>query len=100
LTDAEAFDTWAVDWLAQVDQQPEGREGAAERMDRINPVYIPRNHHVEDALNAAIENLDLTLFNRLLQAVSQPFDEQDGLDAYAQPAPQKFTACYQTFCGT
>jgi uncharacterized protein YdiU (UPF0061 family) len=100
LSDTEAFDAWAVDWLALLDKQPDGRVGAAERMDRVNPLYIPRNHHVEAALSAAVENQDLTLFNRLLEVVSRPFEERDGLDAYAEPAPQDFTACYQTFCGT
>jgi uncharacterized protein YdiU (UPF0061 family) len=100
LTDAEAFDAWAVDWLAQIDKQPEGRAGAADRMDQVNPRYIPRNHLVEEALSAAIENQDLTLFNRLLEVVSHPFDEHEGCDAYTQPAPESFTACYKTFCGT
>jgi len=100
LTDAEAFDAWAVDWLAQIDAQPDGRVGAAARMDQVNPLYIPRNHLVEDALVGAFERQDLTLFNRLLEVISNPFEEREGCDAYAQPAPESFTACYKTFCGT
>lgn len=100
LTDAEAFDAWAIDWLALIDAQPGDRSDAAERMDQVNPVYIPRNHLVEEALSAAIENQDLTAFNRLLEVVSNPFEERDGCEAFAQPAPESFTACYKTFCGT
>jgi uncharacterized protein YdiU (UPF0061 family) len=67
-------------------------------MDRVNPVYIPRNHLVEEALTAASDG-DLEPLGRLLQAVSAPFDERPGLERYAAPAPQDFGA-YRTFCGT
>ena len=67
-------------------------------MDRVNPVYIPRNHHVEEALAAATDG-DLAPLHRLLEAVAQPFDERRGLERYAEPAPQDFGA-YRTFCGT
>ena len=65
-------------------------------MDRVNPVYIPRNHLVEEALAA---RGDLEPFHRLVEAVSRPFDERPGLERYASPAPESFGP-YQTFCGT
>jgi uncharacterized protein YdiU (UPF0061 family) len=67
-------------------------------MDRVNPVFIARNHLVEDALIAATAG-DLAPFERLLDVVSRPFDERPGLDAYAAPAPANFGP-YRTFCGT
>jgi uncharacterized protein YdiU (UPF0061 family) len=67
-------------------------------MDRVNPMYIPRNHHVEDALAAATAG-DLGPFRRLLDVLAQPFDERPGLERYAAPAPPSFGA-YRTFCGT
>jgi uncharacterized protein YdiU (UPF0061 family) len=67
-------------------------------MDRVNPVYIPRNHHVEEALAAASAG-DLRPFRRLLDVLAQPFDERPGLEPYAGPAPPSFGA-YRTFCGT
>ena len=67
-------------------------------MDRVNPVYIPRNHLVEEALAAATEG-DLDPLERLLDAVTAPFDERPGLERYAAPAPKDFGA-YRTFCGT
>jgi uncharacterized protein YdiU (UPF0061 family) len=67
-------------------------------MDRVNPIYIPRNHHVEDALAAATAG-DLGPFHRLVAVLAQPFDERPGLEPYAAPAPPSFGA-YRTFCGT
>ena len=70
----------------------------AEVMDRVNPVYIPRNHLVEEALAAGTEG-DLDPLERLLDAVSTPYDERPGLERYAAAAPEDFGA-YRTFCGT
>ena len=67
-------------------------------MDRVNPVYIPRNHLVEEALAAATEG-DLGPVERLLEAVAAPFEERPGLERYAAAAPQDF-GVYRTFCGT
>ena len=71
----------------------------ADAMDRVNPVYVPRNHLVEDALAAATEG-DLQPFERLVDVLADPFTERPGLETYAAPAPESFGACYQTFCGT
>jgi uncharacterized protein YdiU (UPF0061 family) len=89
--DLPAFDDWAQRWLA-LDPDP----GA---MDRVNPVYVPRNHLVEEALAAATEEGDLAAFTRLLEAVTRPFEERRGFERYAEPAPADF-GDYQTFCGT
>ncbi len=67
-------------------------------MDRVNPVYIPRNHLVEEALTAATDG-DLDPLGRLLEAVTAPYDERPGLERYAAAAPPAFGA-YRTFCGT
>jgi serine/tyrosine/threonine adenylyltransferase len=88
--DLPAFDAWAERWLALMPD--------ADAMDRVNPVYIPRNHLVEEALAAATDG-DLSLFSRLLEAVTRPFEERPGFERYAEPAPKDFGE-YQTFCGT
>jgi uncharacterized protein YdiU (UPF0061 family) len=88
--DLAAFDGWAGRWLA-LNPDPD-------LMDRVNPVYIPRNHLVEEALAAATEG-DLDLLNRLLEAVSAPYHERPGLERYAEGAPEDF-GTYMTFCGT
>jgi uncharacterized protein YdiU (UPF0061 family) len=91
-TEPELFDLWAERWRPRV--TPE----AADAMDRVNPVYIPRNHRVEEALDAATTG-DLEPFGRLLDVVTRPFDERPGLESYAEPAPTSFGR-YVTFCGT
>ena len=88
--DLAAFDAWVERWGAL------GPDANA--MDRVNPVYIPRNHLVEDALAAGTAG-DLDPLERLLDAVTAPYDERPGLESYAAPAPQDFGA-YRTFCGT
>jgi serine/tyrosine/threonine adenylyltransferase len=89
--DLAGFDGWLARWRAT------GPDGDA--MDRVNPVYIPRNHLVEEALGAATDG-DLEPLDRLLAAVTAPFDERPGLARYAAPAPGDFGLTYRTFCGT
>ncbi len=72
----------------------------AEGMRKSNPIVIPRNHRVEEALEAASNEGDLGPFERLLDALRRPFEEDDARSSYAEPAPAAVTACYQTFCGT
>ncbi|HXH77534.1 protein adenylyltransferase SelO [Nocardioides sp.] len=88
--DLREVDEWLSRWSAQ--------EPDAALMDRTNPVYIPRNHLVEEALTAATDG-DHSLFDRLVEVVTAPYDERPGLERYAQPAPDDF-GTYQTFCGT
>ena len=84
------FDDWISRWQAL------GPD--ADAMDRANPIYIPRNHLVEEALTAATAG-DLDPLQQLLVAVTAPYDERPGLERYASPAPEDF-GTYQTFCGT
>jgi uncharacterized protein YdiU (UPF0061 family) len=88
--DLAAFDAWSTRWRA-VDPDPE-------MMAAVNPVYIPRNHLVEEALAAATAG-DLGPVERLVDAVTDPYHERPGLERYAEPAPEQFGA-YRTFCGT
>jgi uncharacterized protein YdiU (UPF0061 family) len=88
--DLVAFDAWTARWRAL------GPD--ADAMDRVNPVYVPRNHLVEEALDAATAG-DLSPLEQLVEAVTSPYAERPGLDRYAGPAPQDFGK-YRTFCGT
>ena len=72
---------------------------AAADMDAVNPIYIPRNHLVEEALAAGSAG-DLEPFESLVEVLADPFTERDGLERYETPAPTGFTDRYQTFCGT
>ncbi|MCF6389120.1 YdiU family protein [Mycobacterium sp. MBM] len=68
-------------------------------MAAANPVYIPRNHLVEEALTAATTG-DMGPAGMLLDAIGDPFTERPGLQRYAQPASADFATGYRTFCGT
>ncbi len=89
--DLAGFDGWLGRWRAL------GPDGAA--MNGVNPVYIPRNHLVEEALDAAT-NGDLTPLDGLLEVLATPFAERPDSARYAEPAPQDFGATFRTFCGT
>ncbi|HEX8867160.1 MAG TPA: YdiU family protein [Lentzea sp.] len=89
--DLAGIDAWIARWLPL---NPD-----ADAMDRVNPVYVPRNHLVEEALAAGADG-DLGPLRRLVDAVTSPYGERPGLEHYATPAPQDFTTHYQTFCGT
>jgi serine/tyrosine/threonine adenylyltransferase len=94
-TEPEPFDAWAARREARL---PADRAAVAAAMDRVNPVYIPRNHRVEEALAAATDG-EMAPFRRLVDVVSRPFSERPGLADYAGPAPAS-RAPYVTYCGT
>ncbi|SDE30816.1 protein adenylyltransferase SelO [Nocardioides lianchengensis] len=89
--DLAAFDAWTERWRAL------GPD--ADAMDRVNPVYVPRNHLVEEALDAATAG-DLDPLTELLDAVTAPYDERPGLERHAEPGSDAFAAGFRTFCGT
>ena len=98
-SEAAAFDAWAERWRERVAAQAADPAAIADAMDAVNPIYIPRNHKVEEALEAATDG-DLGPFERLVAVIAQPFEQRPGLDEYATPAPASFADEYCTFCGT
>ncbi|MDH3704524.1 MAG: YdiU family protein [Acidimicrobiia bacterium] len=96
---APALVEWVERWHRRLDDDGADRAATAATMDATNPVYVPRNHLVENAL-AAAEAGDLAPFHELLAAVTDPFTERTERQRYAEPAPGEFTDRYQTFCGT
>jgi uncharacterized protein YdiU (UPF0061 family) len=99
------LDRWLQRWrdrCAAEDATNDGSPGPtrAERMRRVNPWLIPRNHRVEEALDAASDKGDLAPFEQLLNALQRPYDEDPANARYAEPAPGGFMAGFQTFCGT
>ena len=91
---------WLLRWRARIGSTRQRPEDVASAMDRVNPLYVPRNHQVEAALAAATDHGDLAPFERLLAVVTDPYVERAADAAYAEPAPAGLTARYQTFCGT
>ncbi|MEG9225522.1 protein adenylyltransferase SelO [Aeromicrobium sp. Sec7.5] len=84
------LDAWLARWRELLPD--------AELLERTNPAYVPRNHRVEEALDAATAG-DLGPFGELLAAVQHPFDEHPGLERFAEPAPPDFGR-YVSYCGT
>jgi len=94
-----AFDTWAAGWrarLAEEDVSPDARRSA---MRATNPAFIPRNHQVERAIEAAVQRDDFAPFETLLAVLSRPFDDQPEAASYALP-PKPEERVLATFCGT
>jgi uncharacterized protein YdiU (UPF0061 family) len=97
--DHQAFDAWARRWLDRLalEETPEAERRTL--MSASNPKFIPRNHLVEELIVAAVEKGDFALFHEMLAVVTRPFDEQPGMERYAEPpAPEQ--RVLQTFCGT
>ena len=97
--DSGAFDEWAARWrhrLAQEGGEPTERRSA---MRAANPAFIPRNHLVEEAIVAAVNDGDFSAFERLLSVVSAPYEDQPAFGRYADP-PRPDQVVHETFCGT
>ncbi len=96
---SSAIDQWLNAWRRRLESDSQSTNERAELMRRVNPVFIPRNHRVEAALNAASAHEDFQPFRRLLSVVQRPYDEQPDAIDYEQP-PQAAERVLQTFCGT
>ena len=92
---SEDFSKWHNRWVERLQQ--EGGDSFA-LMRSVNPAVIPRNHKVEEALQAA-ERDDLTPFHHLLEAVTNPYESGEYLKPYQTP-PNPKEKVLQTFCGT
>jgi len=67
-------------------------------MRQHNPAFIPRNHHVEEALLAATGRNDVSVMERLLEVLATPYDHERDLPTFSAPGSGEGT--YRTFCGT
>jgi len=94
-----AFDAWVARWRERTAAEPQDETVRRAAMQAANPIYIPRNHKVEEALSAAIENDDYGPFEQLLAVLAKPFEERAELAAYAEPSGDD-QRTYRTFCGT
>ncbi|MEZ0272036.1 MAG: YdiU family protein [Methylophilaceae bacterium] len=90
---------WFERWQNRLQRQAATPEEAVAVMLAANPAVIPRNHLVEAALTAAVENNDLEPLVKLLEVLASPFEETADNAEYRMPAPPSRWP-YQTFCGT
>ncbi len=94
-----AYDRWAARWRSRLAVDRREPNARAKAMRAVNPAFIPRNHRVEQALDAAIDNADFSLFADLLTILSRPYQDQPAFAEYANP-PQTGERVFRTFCGT
>jgi serine/tyrosine/threonine adenylyltransferase len=96
---AGSFDIWAARWRRRLAEEATDPDTVRLTMRAVNPVFIPRNHLVEAALNAAVERQDFAPFEELLEVLSRPYEDRAGFESYAMP-PTPEERVQQTFCGT
>ncbi len=94
-----AFDEWAERWRNRLAAETVSSQERAASMRAASPVYIPRNHLVQEVIDAAVLRDDYQPFEALLQATADPYAERPELEHYETAAllEQRVT---QTFCGT
>ena len=96
---APRYRTWEARWRARLEREGRPLAACVGLMRSSNPVYLPRNHRIEELIEAAVERDDLEPFHAMLEALSQPYLERAGLERYREPpAPQE--RVLRTFCGT
>ena len=92
------FTDWHELWQARLNRQQASKEASHLLMQNSNPIVIPRNHRVEEALEAAVEDGDYGVMQKLLAVISKPYTHMVEQEKYTtlpdKPVP------YQTYCGT
>ncbi|KTD87381.1 protein adenylyltransferase SelO [Paenibacillus etheri] len=99
LFDAAEFTKWQELWQARLSRQQQSKEDSLQLMRNSNPAIIPRNHRVEEALQAAVQQEDYSVMERLLEALSNPYAYSPEQDEYSV-LPEESARPYRTFCGT
>ncbi|MNJ64810.1 hypothetical protein D3C77_607870 [compost metagenome] len=96
--DAE-FDPWLQRWQSRLDRQEESKEASQQLMRDSNPAVIPRNHRVEEALEAAEKDGDYSVLERLLSVLANPYEHTAEQEEYCK-LPEPSLLPYRTYCGT
>ena len=92
------FNKWKNQWKKRLELNNSTKENQIKLMRENNPIVIPRNHKVEEALTAA-EKGSLDEMKKLLAILKNPYDNHTNIEEYQLPAPTS-NEKYQTFCGT
>ncbi|MBC2581665.1 YdiU family protein [Clostridium sp. DJ247] len=97
--DTTEFAQWRELWQARLDRQQETKDSSHQLMQSSNPALIPRNHRVEEALEAAVKHGDYSVMERFLNVLSRPYAHSPEQAEYST-LPAKSECPYRTFCGT
>ncbi len=95
---AERLKHWYKKWQQRLKREGRPIDEAKRQMQCVNPFVIPRNHRVEEALDAASQCGDLSVMHKLLAALDKPFERNDAYAEYQTPSSD--AGYYRTFCGT
>jgi len=95
----KSFTEWYELWQARLARQQENKNSSFELMKSSNPAIIPRNHRVEEALEAAEKQGDYSVMEKLLEVLSNPYAYTENQTDYTT-LPEKSSCPYRTFCGT
>jgi len=96
--DPAAFPDWSQAWRQRLTREDLGPEARARAMRLANPAFIPRNHRVEQAIEAAVRD-DFEPFETLVRVLGRPYEDQPEVAHLADP-PQPEERVLRTFCGT
>jgi len=96
--DSQNFLDWKNQWLDRLKINTNSREESLKLMLLNNPLVIPRNHKVEEVLEAASSG-DLNPVKNLLKILEKPYENKKEINKYQSPAPPS-DKIYKTFCGT
>ena len=94
----EYFFDFFQQWKERVQNQEDSPGEIVERMNRVNPVFIPRNHKIEQVIEAGLKD-DFSLFHEMNEVLKEPYKEQEQFSAY-RSAPTPEQVIQATFCGT
>lgn len=95
---SEEFKEWYKMWQERLSRQDESKDLSKKLMKSSNPAVIPRNHRVEEALEAA-EKGDYSVMDKLLDVLINPFEYSKNQEEYAK-LPKPSSCKYKTYCGT
>ena len=96
---SEQFKMWRKKWESRLKLNNNSSEKSMRLMREANPLVIPRNHFVEEALKYATEKNDLTKIYSLLEVLQNPYKNISSTSKYQAP-PAPYSKKYQTYCGT
>ena len=97
-TNPAAYDEWAAKWRQRLSLESEDGAARANAMNAVNPAFIPRNHRIEAAIQAALAD-DFAPFEKLIAVLAKPYEDQPQMADYAHP-PAMDERVLRTFCGT
>ena len=93
-----ALDSIFMNWSQEIVKSQKPISEITAQMDLVNPLYIPRNHLIQKAIELAEQN-DFSFYHQLLKVLGRPFIDQPDLEIFAT-APTKDEIIRNTFCGT